>query len=393
LTALPAQTAQDEADRSVDRFVHSHASHLAGLDGVRGLAICLVLLYHYRFNPLPGTALGKQLQDLTQSGWCGVDLFFVLSGFLITRILVDTVNTEGYFRVFYARRVLRIFPLYYGLLFVALILTQPLQIDWHNRQYLYLAYLQNTGIDPHAFGRPLSPMFTLNHLWSLAVEEQFYLAWPLVVWWVRNERTLLMITGAGAAAALLLRVVMVAFHVKLSVVYLFTACRADSLLCGAALALALRAWPLHWFKRWPVWIFWGAMTPLVIAAWRSGGSIDHLTSGFVSTIGFTLLAVAFAAVVALAADGRSMTSRLFRAAPLRWLGRRSYGVYILHLPVLAVVGWLMRGSPELTSHLAALAATLVLAWLSFRYFETPILKLKRKFEYRTPPAQAEFALV
>jgi len=150
--------------------------HVPVLDGIRGLAILLVLIHHFAIAgvTLPDSFPGRVAQGLTQSAWIGVDLFFVLSGFLITGILYDTRESLNYFRAFYARRFLRIFPLYYGFLFVVMAFTRPLQIDWGGRQFLYLTYLDNALIVKHVFSQPLSPFFNLNYLWSLAVEEQFY---------------------------------------------------------------------------------------------------------------------------------------------------------------------------------------------------------------------------
>src|SRR5271156_4679340 len=112
--------------------------------------------------------------------WSGVTLFFALSGFLITGILFDTLGSKRYFRTFFGRRVLRIFPLYYGVLLVLLLLTRPLHMDWHGQAYRLWTYTTNIPFT-HDWEENPSPYVNLIHFWSLAVEEQFYLIWPLVI--------------------------------------------------------------------------------------------------------------------------------------------------------------------------------------------------------------------
>lgn len=151
------------------------AGHLLPLDGVRGLAILMVICSHaFESNYNSGGFLIRTIGHVLFYGFFGVDLFFVLSGFLITGILYDSVNDRGYFRKFYARRALRIFPLYYGVLAVCLLLTRPLHLHWGDMGWLLAFYLQNLHpmkIMSFSPGAPIG----LFHFWSLAVEEQFYL--------------------------------------------------------------------------------------------------------------------------------------------------------------------------------------------------------------------------
>src|SRR6266702_4824953 len=163
----------------------------------------------------PGTTNGLLLQVLGATlafGATGVDLFFVLSGFLITGILFDSLSDSSFFRKFYARRTLRIFPLYYGVLITLFLLTPWLGLQWHRMNWALLFYLQNTNIagpfyDFHMGNQGLS----LDHFWSLAVEEQFYLIWPLAVFFIRDLKKLLWTCLALSCAALLLRFFL-AFH-------------------------------------------------------------------------------------------------------------------------------------------------------------------------------------
>lgn len=196
----------------------------------------------------PGTArsaVTDTLQALFRFGASGVDLFFVLSGFLITGILYDSLHDRAYFRKFYARRALRIFPLYYGVL--AIFLLQKIILGYHfHRELLSLAlYLQNT----HLIAAPIydytgAAKLPLVHFWSLSIEEQFYLVWPLLVFLIRDRRRLLAVCLAALALCPALRAFLVLHGAPYFMVHTNTVYRADSLLAGAALALLLRG-PAH----------------------------------------------------------------------------------------------------------------------------------------------------
>lgn len=155
--------------------------HLLPLDGVRGLAILMVVCSHsFESNYNSGSLPVRVLGHLFYYGSFGVDLFFVLSGFLITGILVDSITDAHYFRNFYARRALRIFPLYYLVLLLCFALTRPLHLHWGSMGWLLPVYLQNLRpqeIVTFSAGSGIA----LFHFWSLAIEEQFYLVWPAIV--------------------------------------------------------------------------------------------------------------------------------------------------------------------------------------------------------------------
>ena len=214
-------------------------SHWPALDGLRGTAILAVLVCHYA-SLLPRTpAVG-----LLEIGWAGVDLFFVLSGFLITGILLDARGTPNYFRNFYARRALRIFPLYYGFLVVTLLVSLVVRLapgaSHEGIRHLWAAqpslwtYTVNYWIPTQTGWNPWSEM--VIPLWSLSVEEQFYLVWPLVVCRL-SERGLVRLCVGIVAGALLLRLSLTAAGVDWSWLYFVTPARADSLAAGALLAL------------------------------------------------------------------------------------------------------------------------------------------------------------
>jgi peptidoglycan/LPS O-acetylase OafA/YrhL len=184
-------------------------ARIPALDGIRGIAILCVMLYHFTFygGIEPTLIVDKVYYHTALVGWFGVDLFFVLSGFLITGILYDTASAPQYFRNFYARRVLRIFPLYYGTLAVFFFLI-PLVIDISDTfeellrdQLWYWSYLVNVQIALEYW----PSFFALGHFWSLAVEEQFYLVWPLVVFFLKR-RSLIAICVVCIVGAFLVRV-------------------------------------------------------------------------------------------------------------------------------------------------------------------------------------------
>jgi peptidoglycan/LPS O-acetylase OafA/YrhL len=217
-------------------------SHMPALDGVRGLAVILVVLFAHYSSVLSGSVpLERRIAVVSAHvGLTGVDLFFVLSGFLITGILLDTRDSPSYFRSFYARRILRIFPLYYAYLFINFFPLRGINLQLEKvdkfaaiNPYWYLAYLSN-----------LSPTegvsdYTLGHFWSLAIEEQFYLAWPLVLFLV-PRRSLAPICLAGIGAAILLRFELAIGGAGTETLHRFTPGRMDTLLLGALAAIAFR---------------------------------------------------------------------------------------------------------------------------------------------------------
>ncbi len=311
--------------------------HLPALDGVRGLAILLVLVYHLMlFNNNSGHRWIDALAQVRGLGWMGVDLFFVLSGFLITGILYDTVHQPHFFRNFYMRRFLRIFPLYYGFLFL-LLLTPWLDVTWGGHAFVLLAYLQNTAIWFPIAGFHLAPLVDLNHFWSLAVEEQFYLCWPLLVFFIKDRRRLMQSALVLSACALGLRVLL-RLHgipVPLAPMHAWTLCRMDTLLIGGMLALHLRGENPLISRAIAVAaqvMLFATMGMMLLFALKFPRNA-LLENFFVGTLGYTLIAIAFAALIFLAIQKASFWNRFFCAAWLRRLGKYSYGIYVLHILV------------------------------------------------------------
>jgi peptidoglycan/LPS O-acetylase OafA/YrhL len=368
--------------------------HLLALDGVRGLAILMVMCSHaiesdYESHGGVIRLVGRSLRY----GTIGVDLFFVLSGFLITGILFDSLNDGGYFRKFYIRRVLRILPLYYGVLLVCLLLTHALQLKWGTMPWLLLVYLQNlrpAAIAGFAPGRHLA----LYHFWSLAVEEQFYLVWPAVVFWVRTRSGLLRTMLICSAGAVVVRVGMVLAGAAPVAIHETTICRADSLLLGGVLALLYRSAEWETAKRWAPWGFVAAIATYAgVNTIVNTRFIDAPRQGMLWSEGmsYTVLAIGFACLIVWALKEGSVCAWVFQWGWLRFLGKYSYGLYVLHVLVLSAVALPLRGALLGATHNKAVAVvgagaacfgiSMVAAYASYHLFERHFLRLKHRFDY------------
>jgi peptidoglycan/LPS O-acetylase OafA/YrhL len=349
--------------------------HVPALDGLRGVAVIFVMAFHLWRSPV--TALG----------WSGVDLFFVLSGFLITGILWDTRQSVDRARVFYIRRALRILPLYYAVL-VAVFVVRPL-LGWNHRlddvalapeQIWYWTYLCDWRI---ALGHPHAFTF-LTHFWSLSIEEQFYLVWPAIVWRCTRRGAL---AGAAiiAVAAFLLRLYIVFGTTDSGSVYGLLPCRVDALAIGAIVALAVRGpGGAAAVRRWlsPAAAVGMAVT-VALAVLRP--NVQFVDTGMM-TIGYSALDWAFAGLVLTAATTRSA---ILEWAPLRAAGRYSYGLYVFH-PL--VMWWIVRDVPWLEHSeprfvVGAAVGSIIAAWLSYRLYELPFLRLKDRWAGVRAPAR------
>lgn len=368
--------------------------HLKPLDGVRGLAVLMVVCSHaFESNYEAGGFWVRLVGRTFYFGFFGVDLFFVLSGFLITGILFDSLQDPGYFRKFYARRMLRIFPLYYGVLLVMFALTPALHLVWGRMGWLLIFYLQN--LEPQRI-MTFSPGagVGLYHFWSLAIEEQFYLVWPAVVFLVRGKRRLLASTLAGSAAALILRVLLLASGVSGFLIHATTITRADSLLVGGALALLFRS--RHWLKvqQFAPWALAAATATIILGVLKLEPWLKPhpmLYSFWTGGLRYSVLAFGFACLIAWSLRPHSACKWLFERQSLCFLGKYSYGIYVLHVLVLGVVLLPLRASllhwtgskmmAVMGSGILSLAAAVVAAYVSFHLFEKQFLRLKHRFDY------------
>jgi peptidoglycan/LPS O-acetylase OafA/YrhL len=371
------------------------ARHIPVLDGVRALAILLVIPHNVDVLTGPVTSFEYPAVVLMHTGWIGVQLFFVLSGFLITANLLDTRGATNYFSAFFARRTLRIMPLYFATLLIMLGVAplvlhalEPLRATASKQIWLW-TFLCN-WTQPYE-----GSVYGFGHFWSLAVEEQFYLLWPLIVWRCRPQRLLRLCVGI-AIGAVLVRAALAAKQFPHEALYMFTPCRMDALALGAAGAAMLRIpSTAEWLRRRAHSIAIGSVAILIgVAAGTHGFAVYDLSS---QLVGYTLIAVAFAAFITLASlqPAGSMGALLtpLRSTPMRLIGRYSYGMYVFHLPLHVFVGLplLQRLAPQISPTVAfaysaiMLLASFALAALSYELFERHFLRLKKRLAYKITP--------
>jgi peptidoglycan/LPS O-acetylase OafA/YrhL len=352
------------------------------------------MLHHFKtYGSGSGEALwGRVYSGAADFGWAGVDLFFVLSGFLITGILYDTRSSSRYFSVFYARRTLRIFPLYYACLALVFIAGPWLLTRRHLEEFIVPAirpdtqafawcYVLNWLVGLRSFGA-ICPF--IHPFWSLSIEEQFYLVWPLVVRYSRR-RTLVGICGILVVTSLIFRIAMHLAGLELAA-YVWTVCRMDSLSIGAALALLSRDerdWAL--VRRLSGYAVVLAVCGLfaIVTATRT-----TLFGGFwMDTLGISLLGCLSGTALVLAVTS-GPGSLLADARWLAFFGKYSYALYCFNQPVTMALARSRLNCDRLTNLLhsralgvaafdaLALAVTVAFALLSWHLFEKQFLRLK-----------------
>jgi peptidoglycan/LPS O-acetylase OafA/YrhL len=396
------------------------STHLPALDGARGIAVLLVIAVHISEHLDFTSPPLRIIKSIAFAGWTGVDLFFVLSGFLITGILWDTKGERGYFRNFYARRTVRIFPLYYAALVILFILVPALfrndsgsggildaTINARHYWVWFATYLVDVLIAVKGF------LFA-GHFWTLAVEEHFYLLWPVLVYKL-ERRTLISVCVVVFVAAFLLRAGMILSGASHFAVYVLTPCRMDGLALGSCLALVIRGPDgLEALVR-------RARIVLPISAilwigimWAKGGWSQY---GLIAqTVGYSVTESFYASVLIFALASRGLATAL-SAGVLRFFGRISYALYVFHVPIIFFLGTrylpgdpdrsmilpLTRALPDrpfarhiLAPGLDALVFTILAvglsvgaALISWYLLERPCLRLKRLFPYHGANARAE----
>jgi peptidoglycan/LPS O-acetylase OafA/YrhL len=369
--------------------------HLPGLDGVRGLAILLVMAVHFVGDATARTWGERLAAKLGNYGVLGVDLFFVLSGFLITGLLLDSKGGPGYFRNFYARRTLRIFPLYYAvlaLLFLVLplvtALPAPLEDARRHQGWLW-SYTANFFIA----AKGSWALTYVSHFWSLAIEEHFYLLWPLVVFTFRRE-TLERICLGVIGVALALRIALSLAGVSPLSISVLTPCRVDTLCIGALIATVARREGGADFlvRRSGQAALALAAATVAVSAWCA---VMKTGLPVLNPIRGTLYAMFFGALTLMSVrDAKhSLVALAFQSSWLRTFGKYSYGLYVYH-GILSQHMLELRAQDRLEALLGsnslAIAAqtvfgvgvSLLVAAVSYEVFEKRFLALKRFFEPR-----------
>lgn len=371
------------------------------LDGVRGIAILMVLIFH--FGKVPPAGIPRILPLPMRLGWAGVDLFFVLSGFLISGILLDTKTASNYFQSFYARRILRIFPIYFLTILVYFHLALPLALHFgHSRtghnapEIWYWLHVSNwrsafqtpgvSAVNP-AYDVPL-----LTHYWSLAIEEQFYLVWPFFVF-LLDTSWLLFASSVLVLVPLCLRLAYIHNQFGHEFLYRLTPFRVDSLALGCLVAIVMRN--ERWRAAIAPWVRYAAVgAALLISGCLVVQRSPSNVGPAMQSIGYTGFAVLFATLIWCAVSGSAprLCAQL-RQPFLRAFGKYSYAIYIFHYPIAFFTSRTVdrianrfseptRISLWFCSTLVGILASFAVALVSWNVIERRFLALKGRFAPR-----------
>jgi peptidoglycan/LPS O-acetylase OafA/YrhL len=378
-------------------------NHIEILDALRGIAILLVLGFHFCEGLEGLTRVENAFYGLFRVGWMGVDLFFVLSGFLIIGILADTKETPRRMFKFYMRRTLRIFPLYYAallLIFVILPLAVPLATRLHvsGHQHTFGGLVDASARQNQAWFWTYttnilasineSRLGSYGHFWSLAVEEQFYLICPVVIYHLSLSRALDLCRYC-VIAALCIRMGLLLAGAYDAANFLMP-CRMDALAVGGYVALAWRMGKITpAFVRMSRWVALGALG-LLLALFLGRHFRLDATDNIVRSVGYTVIALFFGSLMVLCVMGRQLqwlNQRVFRT-----FGKYSYAIYVIHRPLHPILFSLLGFSALTTAWkfpmlrllpflILAPAACLLLGKISWVFYESRFLALKKFHSY------------
>lgn len=401
MTAAPVTVTMDRSAGEVDRSLER--GHILALDGLRGVAILLVVACHFVSN-LGITADGWAwpLVAFAHAGWMGVDIFFVLSGFLITGILVDARGSGSYFKAFYARRALRILPAYYGFLFVIFIVLPLLNVGVGDnamlaRQHQSWYWLHLTNFMMALGELPGHGPYPNTLFWSLAVEEQFYFIWPAIVA-VCSTNALRKVCIGGIFLCIALRIAGGITGVSGLTLSVLPITRGDTLFVGGLLAIEYRRGGL---ERYAQLAKIGALAAVavLVALVATFGRLDYMDPGTAMFGSIAIMVLGASALVIATSPRESSFAQWLRSGFLRFFGRYSYAIYIVHTAVLAglnhyrpfaalptVGGYAL---PVQTAWaLAYVGISTGIAMASWYLVESRFLRLKKFFPYRATPARA-----
>lgn len=377
---------------------HGAFPYMPTVDGLRGIAILLVLWYHapFLFRQLPEFsaqaspwAMGA-FWRVSLGGWIGVDLFFVISGFLITLILIRVREEVSSSLVFWGRRALRILPLavlYLVVLFALIRLGDPLEmLPRFDGWAWYALYLGNIHIAMYGW-QPLAIMI----LWSLAIEEQFYLVWPFLVRMCNAHHILWWSIGFIAMAPFIRALTLSVADYPAT--YVFTFCRLDALAAGAVIAVlySSRDWREQMIASCKKLAAPALAVIMITLLVPFSPSLPQTRPWLFSVFGYSWLAVSFAILLAASLDAQGPIKILLTSRILKFLGRRCYGLYLWHvLAAGIIIAALQQWQIGFYAHvLLWLATLLMMASGSWLVYEQPILRLKRFLPY----AQAQSSVV
>jgi peptidoglycan/LPS O-acetylase OafA/YrhL len=364
------------------------------LDGLRGMAILLVMVGHY-FS-VPGVGAVSLLNGYWfRLGWTGVDLFFVLSGFLIGGILLDARGSSNYFKTFYARRFFRIIPLYYAWILLYVILAPVIKMFFSDRIgpvqqvdgsiLAHLFFLQNF----HEFLKSGVSFWWFSSTWSLAVEEQFYLVAPLLVRYL-SKRSLATILVMVTLAAPILRFVVRNYSSDGPwLAYRLMPCRADALAVGMLAALIWKSPGARaWMEKYTLFLYALFVSLFYGVAYLWRWSSDPMLV-LTQTAGYTVIALFFAVLLLLVLTTRTFfLAAVMRLGFLREIGGISYCIYIIHTAVYFFCHQIILGALPAVTDVPAAGVTLLAAFLtyaiaklSWKYFEQPQIRRGHAFQY------------
>jgi len=349
-------------------------NYYQNLDGVRAIAALMVVVFHFFRDLTPDTQFLSIVKDISYFGQTGVTLFFVLSGFLITRILIYTKETEGFFKNFYLRRTLRIFPLYYLFLLIWFFIA-PLIITMEpttfSQQFYYYSYLQN-------FARTFDwDVAGPTHFWSLSVEEHFYLFWPFMVFFLSKKnmfRSIFIII----LFSIVLRAIMIDSDYS---VFIFTFTRFDSLAIGSLLALLeLR----KFFRPENSRKFLVLLGGSVISIGLLYAFLSEEFGDYRQNIRYLLFSLIYFATIGflLCIKNGHVINRFLKTGFLNYTGKISYGLYVYHPLVFLICAEHFETDFLALNFIIGLILSYLIAGLSYHFFESRFLSLKKYFDYK-----------
>jgi peptidoglycan/LPS O-acetylase OafA/YrhL len=396
---MPSDVKATESPSDADRLASPKTQRDTALDGLRGLAVLMIFFFHYGGGLHSTSPAIRLLGYAAQACWLGVVLFFALSGFLITGSLWDSMGLRHRLRNFYVRRALRILPLYFAVLLAAAVfaIARGATLIQLKPMVIFVFFLQDF---PHLSTLALQTPSTLPlyHLWTLAVEEQFYLLWPLVLLFAHSRRhaTRLSLWIFGITEIFLISVyTFSAFQGArthhLYDDFLITHCGALALGAAVSLSMGNRSSPTgrkpgshRIIRKYAVPAFFIGIAIFLFSSVYSGSL--YLSGPLQFWLGLPAISITAAAAIPIVLR-TGLPRTIFSLAPLGWLGRISYGFYIFHILLEPFYDHLSVNISHANSGeyyqvvriVVAFPATCAIAWLSFHLFELPFLSLKRFF--------------